>query len=408
VQLDVTVSHATREATTGTQVALSVSQRMDDTWSFAMTHARQTPGFRELLDSARIRAGQAARARYRDQTSVSLSWSVPRLGGLSAGLSHARLFDGRTTKRALASWGTRIDRASLSLSAEWNLSQARRRGDNSVYFNLSVPLGEVARLATTVRRYAGETRYGADVSAQVSEFASYRAGVEYRSGDHWRSTTMGLSLLPRYAQLDAAYTQQARSRTTSVGLRGGVVWHARGVTASPYAVRDTFGVLSVGDTAGVRIATPAGPVWTDARGYAVLPQLTPYGKSRIEVVTDSLPRNVDIRNGAAEIVAARGAVTKHDFNVSRTRRMLVRARTPDGTAIPFGASVTDEQGEVVGVVQQDGEIFVPNAIATPRLWIRAPDREACELAVDMGKTQDQEAYYESTTAVCRTAERPSP
>jgi outer membrane usher protein FimD/PapC len=407
-QFDVTVSHATREEAIGAQVALTVSQRLDDTWSLALAHTRQTPGFRELLDSARIQAGQAARARHRDQTSASLSWSVPRLGSLSAGLSHARLFDGRTTRRALASWGTRIDRASLSLSAEWNLGQARRRGDNNVYFNLSVPLGEATRLASTVRRYAGEMRYGADVSTQVNEFASYRAGVEYRPGDRRRSTTMAFSLLPRYAQLDAAYTQDARSRTASVGLRGGVVWHAQGVTASPYAVRDTFGVLSVGDAAGVRIATPAGPVWTDARGYAVLPQLTPYGKSRIEVVTDSLPRNMDIRNGAVEIIAGRGAVTKHDFGVSRTRRVLVHARMPDGVAIPFGASVTDEQGEVVGVVQQDGEIFVPNALATPRLWIRAPERDACELAVDTGEPPEQEAYYESMTAVCRIVEGPSP
>jgi outer membrane usher protein FimD/PapC len=401
LQIDVVGSRAARDRAFGLQGTLTLSQRLSEQWSAAYSSTLQSGGFRELVDTARIGAATARRTRYRDQSSSSLSWSHPGLGNLSAGYSQTVLFDGRTTKRALASWGARMGRASVSVSAEWNLSQSRRSGDNAIYFNASVPLGDSGRIGTTVRRYVGETRYGTSFSEQVNEFASYRAGFEYRSGDRRRSLTSAVSLLPRYVQLDASYAQDTRSRSVSLALRGGLVLHDHGVTASPYAVRDTFGVLSVGDTAGVRVSTPGGQVWTDGRGYAVLPQLSPYGKSGIEVATDSLPRNIDIQGGAAVIQAGRGAVTTLDFPVRKTRRVLVSARMDDGRVLPFGATATDGQGDVVGVVQGGGEVFVPNILATPHLTVRHADIPDCELDIRLDEHHDLNAYYESAAAVCQ-------
>ena len=403
LQLDVAGSRTVRQRVSGARAVLTLSQRVGDDWSFALSQTRQSGGFRELLDATRINGGNGT-ARYRDQSSASLSWSRPTWGSFSASYSRTALFDGRATRRALASWGTRLGRASVSLSAEWNLTHTRRAGNNSIYLNVSVPLGDSRRLATTVRRYAGESRYGANFSEQVNEFTSYRAGLEYRSGDHRRSLTTAVSLLPRYVQLDAGYARDTRSTTTTLGLRGGLVLHEQGLTMSPYAVRDTFGVLSVGDTAGIRVSTPAGPVWTDARGYAVLPQLSPYGKSSVEVATDSLPRNVDIQNGAAVVEVGRGAVTRLDFGVEKTRRLLVRAHTTEGRAVPAGASVTDENDEWIGMVQGNGEIFIPNALATPRLWVSGPDVPRCELHIESGERAEQDDYFESAVAVCRRVE----
>lgn len=404
LQIDLVGSSASRERASGVQGTLTLSQRLSEQWSFAYSNTRQSRGFRELLDTARIGAATTGRTRYRDQSSASLSWSHPGLGNLSAGYSRAVLSDGRSTKRALASWGNHLGRASVSLSAEWSLSHSRRSGNNTIYLNASIPLGDSRRMGTTVRRYAGETRYGTNFSEQVNPFASYRAGLEYRSGDRHRSLTTAVSLLPRYFQLDAGYARDTRSSSVSLALRGGLVLHDRGLTPSPYAIRDTFGVLSVGDAAGIRVSTPGGPVWTDARGYAVLPQLSPFGKSGIDVATDSLPRNVDIHSGAAVIQAGRGAVTKLDFQVRKTRRVLVSGRTADGRLLPFGATVTDGLGDVVGVVQGDGEIFVPNALATPHLRVRHADMSDCELDIRLDEQRDQNNYFESAAAVCRPGE----
>ncbi|HVI56830.1 MAG TPA: fimbria/pilus outer membrane usher protein [Luteibacter sp.] len=408
LQVNLAGSDAPRVDASGTQAMLALSQRLTDRWSFGLSHTRQDRGYRDLLDTTRVTQASLGRSRYRDQSTATLSWSHPGLGNLSTGYSRTILFDGRGARRALASWGTRVGRASLSLSAEWNLNGGRRARDNSVFLTVSVPLGEQRRLTTSMRRYGAETRYGANLSEQINEYASYRAGMEYRPGDRRRSLTAGLSLLPRYLQLDTGYTRNPEGSTTTLGLRGALVLHTHGLTASPYAVRDTFGVLSVGDAAGVRVSTPGGPVWTDARGYAVLPQLSPFGKSSIEVATDSLPRHVDIQNGAAIVEAGRGAVASLRFGVVKTRRLLLTARSVDGRALPVGATVTDEHGELVSLVQGDGQVFVPNALATPRLWVNIPDLPRCELDYALGATADAGAYFESAVAVCHAVERSGP
>jgi outer membrane usher protein FimD/PapC len=58
-------------------------------------------------------------------------------------MSRSSSFDGQSSRRALASWGTSIGGVSVSASAEWQLSGAGHGGD-SVYLNLSIPLGEIA------------------------------------------------------------------------------------------------------------------------------------------------------------------------------------------------------------------------------------------------------------------------
>jgi outer membrane usher protein FimD/PapC len=408
LQLNVTGSHAQREDAFGLQAALILSQRLGGRWSLGFAQTRQSLGYRNLLDTTPGTQAATIRSRYRDQSSATLSWSPPELGSLSAGYSRTILFDGRRTSRALASWGTRIGRASVSLSAEWSLGTTRGGRDNSVYLNVSLPLGEHRRLSSSMRRHGAGTRHGVNLSEQINEYASYRAGLEYQSVDRRSSLTAGVSLLPRYFQLDAGYAHNPTSSSHSLGLRGGLVLHAHGLTASPYAVRETFGVLAVDGTAGVRVSTPAGPVWTDARGYAVLPQLSPFGKSHIEVVTSSLPRHLDIHNGAAVVQMWRGAVTTLRFGVSKTRRVLLSARSVDGHDLPMGATVTDEDGELVSLVQGSGQIFVPNALTSSRLWVTAPGFPRCELTYELAASPDADAYYESAPAVCHTAAEVAP
>ena len=148
--------------------------------------------------------------------------------------------------------------------------------------------------------------------------------VEHDTRDREVESSLGVSALPFYSQLDFNYTRSDAERSSyQGGARGGVVLHSDGLTFSPYPVRDTFAVLSVGDMAGIKVNTPSGPVWTDWQGQAVAPQLSAYGRSPLEVQTRSLPRNADIHNGLAVVSAGRGAVDRIEFGVSLTRRALL-------------------------------------------------------------------------------------
>ena len=390
-----------RDKVRGLQTDLSWAQRLNDQWSFSVANSWRTPGYRELEEATYAPdTTQQPRSRYRDQQSATLGWSHPWLGAFSAGVSRSSSADGESSSRGLASWGTSVGGVSLSASAEWQMG-GRQQQDNAVYLNVSLPLGESRRVRAWVRNSGGEHRTGLGLNEQIDDQLSYRVSAEHDTRDQQVETTLGLSALPRYSQLDFSYSRADAERSSYQGsARGGVVLHGGGVTLSPYAVRDTFAVVALGDMGGIKLSTPSGPVWTDWQGQAVVPQVSAYGRSPVEVQTRSLPRNADINNGLTMISAGRGAVQRVEFGVTLTRRVLLTARTAQGELLPRGASVSTASGEFVTLVQDGGQVFLPNVLEQSELWVSAPEMERCRLQFELSAKGDPQVYFETAPASC--------
>lgn len=387
----------------GVQGSVTLQQQFNPFWSASLTASRQSSGYRELADTL-LDNQLASESRYREQYAMGLSWSHPRLGSLNGGYSLSTLYNGRKAARAYTSWGQRVGKASLSLSAEWNVAGDAGLG-NALYLSASLPLGERRRLRTSVRGAGGKSRVGVGLQEQVSDTFGYRLAGERNSQDKDLDITAGVSLLPRVAQVDLGYTSYGQGNAGYSGaLRGGMAVHEGGLTLSPYALQDTFALLSVGELPGVRVDTPGGTVWTDGQGQAVVAQVAPYAKSSVQVVSSSLPRNVDILQGAAVLQAGRGAVPRLAFGVQTTRRLLLQAVTSTGQALPAGALVSDGAGALVTLVQADGTVFVPNAQAIDQLWVRVAGQAPCELHYELAAEADPDAYFETTQAVCRPSQ----
>ncbi|SEE35674.1 fimbria/pilus outer membrane usher protein [Pseudomonas palleroniana] len=387
----------------GVQTDLSWSQRLNDNWAITTAASWRSLGYRDLDESTYSRyTHEQERSRYRDQQSLTASWASPWLGAFSAGVSRSASYAGYSSSRALASWGTSVGGVSVSASAEWQVG-GRQQSDDSLYLNISLPLGENRRARAWARNTGGEHRVGVGMSEQVNDQLAYRVGVERDSRDREVESSLGVSALPYYSQLDFNYTRSEDQRSSyQGGARGGVVLHGDGVTFSPYPVRDTFAVVSVGEMAGIKLSTPSGPVWTDWQGQAVAPQLAAYGRSPVEVQTRSLPRNADINNGLAVLTAGRGSVDKLQFGVSLTRRVLLSVTTADGRPLPRGAAVSTENGEFVTLVQEGSQVFLPNALDQRPLWVKPPDQPRCRLDFALPKDGDPNVYFETAPARCLT------
>ena len=402
LQFSSQLAQATRQRNErGVQTDLSWSQRLGERWAITTAGSWRSFGYRDLEDSTyRTDTREQQRARYRDQQSATVSWAHPMLGAFSAGVSRSSSYTGDSSSRALASWGTNVGRVSVSASAEWQVG-GRQQSDDSIYLNISVPIGDSRQVRAWARNTGGEHRLGAGFNEQVNDQFAYRVGVERDSRDREVESSVGVSALPYYSQLDFNYTRNDAKRSSyQGGARGGVVLHGDGLTFSPYPVRETFAVMSVGDMAGIKVSTPSGPVWTDWQGQAVVPQLSAYGRSPVEVQTRSLPRNADISNGLAVLSAGRGAVDKVEFGVALTRRALLHVTTPDGLPLPRGATVSTADGEFVTLVQEGSHVFLPDVLDRRPLWISAPGQPRCRLSFELPEHGDPEVYYETAPARC--------
>jgi len=397
------VARASEPGSFGVQSSLSLNQSINQHWSALLSAGRQTQGYRELLDSTWKQEDERD-SRLRDEYALGLAWTHPWLGSLSGTWSTTTAFDGERAARAQLNWGRRLGPVSLTATGQWQTAGNGVLG-NALYLSASLPLGDGLNWRSTARHDARGMRLGSGVQGRLGEHTQYRVAAERASRDGELSYNGGVSQLTRAAQLDFGYASYgAGSQGYSAAARGALVLHDQGFTLSPYTLQDTFGLLSLGDVAGVQIDTPGGTVWTDRQGQAVLPQLAPFGRSNVQVATASLPRNVDVQQGAALIQAARGAVPRVSFPVTVTRRVLMQVADPSGQGLKGGTAVTDEQGQLVTLVQQDGAVFVPNVYATPRLWSRTADDQVCELHFSLPTSADPDVYFETSTAQCRTQE----
>jgi outer membrane usher protein FimD/PapC len=389
LKLQQRVSRATREASrTGTQIEFSgVASKLPGNLSLSFSTAVQSKGYRSLTDvTQNIVDAAASTARYRTQHTASLGWSGTRAGNVAVGYSHSTLQNGRKTQRLNMSWAKTFSVGTLSLNVERDLNSRNDAGSgyagntpvNAYYASLSIPLGK-----RSVRTYAsnsgGYTRMGAAYSERVGDSLNYSVNAERNTQSGNNNVSAQLSAVPRFAQVNLGVSAAGKgARSYYGGASGGLVLHAKGLTASPYPVQDTFGIVSTG-TADIKVTTPQGPVWTDHWGRAVIPQLSAYGRSQVEINTRSLPRNVDIRNGVRQVAAGRGSVNHVDFELTRVRRLMLNARDADGNALPAGAYVFDEKQQFVSTVLGDGRIFLNNGAENTTLSVALPDGGQCAL-----------------------------
>ncbi len=396
----------------GTQIEVSgIFGGLHENLTMSFSSAYQSNGYR-TLDDFTVDAGQPgfAASRFRSRHTAALAWSDARLGGVTFGYAFSNQQNGERTQRLNFSWGKSFRFGTVSLNVERDLSPRRDaryygsraydRPDNTYYVSLSIPFGK-----RSVRSYAsntsGYTRFGANYSERVGDRLNYSLNAERNTRDRSNAVSGQAAAMSRIAQVNLGFSDTGnRARSYYGGASGGVVLHANGVTLSPYPVQDTFGIVSASGVSNVKINTPQGPVWTDRWGRAVVPRLSAYSSNRVEVMTSTLPRNVDIGNGFHQVDPGRGSVNRIDFELTRVRRVMLNARDSEGNPLPSGAYVLDGRQKYVGTVLEQGQVFLNDGAGTDALTVALPDGRECRLQYELPERAGPGVLFESADARC--------
>lgn len=403
------ISNELGEGVRGAQASAAVTVPLTQSLSASVSRTQQTSGYRDLSDSLRVRGSDSSLNRSNSQSTASVSWSNETLGALNLAYATGKSGNGYTSERVVGSWGKSFKDFSVSASLETSLGAsgggsagrgyAGRGNDRAAYLSVSIPLGKrYVQGVTRVRDNAVTT--GAAMSEVVNDQLNYRVSAERNNNTGATYASGNVSVLPRYTSVDLGYSQGSSVQSYSGRLSGGVVAHKSGVTFSPYEVQDTFGIVELPDVSGAKLTTPYGPVWTDFSGKAVVPMLSPYRNSRVEVDTKTLPRRVDLNNGFKNLEAGRGSVNHLTFDVVSARRYLVTAVDASGQPLPKGASVLGESGNYVTTVLDKGTVFLSDTAPGTSLKVSLPGSETCKLEINFPKEEDKDAFYDVATAVC--------
>ncbi len=392
-------SHA-KQGGNGASLQSSVSVRASDKFSLSMSAARQTANYQELSDTLGNLQEDDPSTRTKASYTASLGFNDERWGAYNFGYSTSQSFAGKRNSHLFGSWGVSFKTWSASLSYDHLIgSNDGQTPRDQLYLNVIVPtdLGTVSAYGNNNR---GGDVAGLRFNGKGSDRFGYGVSAEQDLQGHTTRWSADSYLTTTYTHLGAHYSQSGSGQATSSwDMSGAAVASADGVTLSPYQVRDTFGIVQVGDVSGVKVDTPSGPVWTDYRGRAVIADMPAYSESRIELETKTLPRNVDINNGVERLKAGHGSVNQVKFDVARTRRILFHITMPDGSPAQKGAAVMNAKGDYVATVASMGIAMVSDPPADGGLAIAVNDVKQCSLKYEL-PAASTEKFYESIDATC--------
>ncbi|MNF67594.1 Outer membrane usher protein FimD precursor [compost metagenome] len=410
------ISQAKEEDKNGLQSSITARTKLTERVSASGSVTQQSTGYRSLLDTTQVDEQYPIYQdptdpdylktstydndddRSRTEYSANLGFSTEHFGGGSLGFVQSKSAGGDWSSSVSASWGKSFKGTSISATLQHDLTG--NVGD-SAFLSVSVPLGQSRSIQTRVSKSGNsDAQIGVTYTDRVNDALNYSISATKQGGGDGTNMAGNVSATPRYAQVNLGYSQDGADSTNySTNVRGAFAFHGEGVTPSPYHIQDTFGIAKVGDEAGIKINTPNGNVWTDAGGRAVLAQIPAYSSSRVEVATDTLPRNVDIDNGYKSLNVGRGSVSLVEFGVVKVRRLLLTAVDQHGSPLPKGASVTGQDDAFVTTVIDDGKIFLEDTSQTV-LMVNLPGGKQCALEFELAEEADIESYFEHASAVC--------
>ncbi len=275
------------------------------------------------------------------------------------------------------------------------------RRSSQIMFTVNMPLGASglsAQYAVTQERN-GRTSQQANVFGSTLDDSRLSYSVTAGHDDGQGSTgAVSANYLSPVGRFDLGHSQGAGYRQTTVGMAGGLVVHAGGVTLSQ-TLGETIGLARLPKAPGVGFESMSG-VATDWAGNAVIPNLNPYRINRVAVRTQDLGDTLDVKNAATEMIPTRGAVVLAAFETSVGYRLMLTLADRKGEPLPFGARIESDTGVEMGIVGSEGQAFVTGAGQSGRFIVRWGQRtvDQCTVTYSLPEAESPPPIREMTAS----------
>lgn len=415
--------------TTGQSLRLSYSKFFAPTHTGFVVGAYRymTKGFLSLTEAMDARENAAAGGngtssfigQRRDQLQLTLSQSLPDGWGnlylITSAQNYYRSSDkhGADTSlqlgynNSLHLFGNSLS-YSLSLTHQQNGSNGRP--ENKVFLSLSIPLGKTSQAQMS----AGFMQGSHTQSQQLSVGGSLGDEHAFSYGVTTLHDSAGAMSGSLNAQYRAPYTSIGANASVSqdyeqasLGLSGGIVAHAGGITFAN-AMGDTVAIVEAKGAAGAHISGATNTV-IDSHGYAVVPYLSPYTLNTINIDPTEMASDVEFKSTSAQIAPRANAVIPVHFDTLGGQPVMIEAATTNGKTLPFGASVLDDHQNLVSMVGQHGRIFTHGLSSGPLTvkWGSGPS-ESCQISFQAPAAKAHASVpYAQLVANCQPGGSPS-
>jgi len=246
------------------------------------------------------------------------------------------------------------------------LARSYESTDQQLALSVSIPFSKWlpgAYISTNmVNDMHGKTHSQATLSGTALEGnnLSYSLAQGFSNKDEGYSGAVYGDYKGTYGELNAGYNYDKDSQQINYGVQGSVIVHQNGVTFGQPMSGDMTSVALVEapGAAGAKLQNGTG-MRTDWRGYAIVPYLSPYQRTRIGLEPGSLAEDVDMKENVTSVVPTAGAIVRATFKTNVGSRALITL-SQGNHKVPFGAlvSVNGIDSDNTGIVGEEGLVYL--------------------------------------------------
>ncbi|MCW7645963.1 outer membrane usher protein [Serratia bockelmannii] len=252
--------------------------------------------------------------------------------------------------------GTNDDGMYLSLSLPWGRSGSLSYSGSHNRNDTTQQVGYYDRLneRDTYQVSAGSARSGATASGYYShsgDISQMNASASYQAGQY---SSFGLSL-------------QGGATAT---LKGAAL-HRSSISGGTRMLLDTDGVP------GIPVRGYSTPTLSNAFGKAVVVDVGSYYRNQFSIDLNTLPENAEVSQSVAQATLTEGAIGYRRFEVVAGEKAMAVIRLADGSSPPFGATVRNGKGQEVGIVNDNGEVYLSGINAGEGMRVSWGGAEQC-------------------------------
>ncbi|WP_320720698.1 outer membrane usher protein [Enterobacter sp. 296B2] len=250
----------------------------------------------------------------------------------------------------------RVKNISLSLNGFRN--EYDDETDDGFYLSVSIPWGESGALTYNGSFNHDDHSNRVGYNQRVDDRNSYQVSVGDSQSD--KSADGYFRHTGDYTDVDlnASYLENAYS-SVGISMEGGATLTAQG--GALHRVSIPGGSRLMIDASGQPDVPVGGyntPVYTNAFGMAIIPDINDYYRNDIKIDIKNLPDNAEATQSTAQITLTEGAIGYRKFDIIRGEKAVATLRLSDGKYPPFGAEVMNMNQQQVGLVDDNGSVYL--------------------------------------------------
>ncbi|WDB45350.1 fimbrial biogenesis outer membrane usher protein [Escherichia albertii] len=269
----------------------------------------------------------------------------------------------------------------MSLSLTGYRYEYDNSSDKGVYVTMSIPWSD-----TSTINYNGSYGSGPN-SSQVGYFSRIDDATHYQvnvgTSDHHSSVDGYLSHDGTLAKVDLnANYYEGQYQSVGISLQGGATLTAHG--GALHRLQNMGGTRLLVDAdgvGGVPVQSNGAPVYTNMFGKAVIGDVNSYYRNQANIDLNNMPENAEATQSVVQATLTEGAIGYRKFSVISGQKAMAVLRLRDGSYPPFGAEVKNDSQQQVGLVDDDGNVYLAGVKAGEHMAVSWDGAIQCDISL---------------------------